>query len=1771
VHVLNPAEDAISQISKTLLGREGIESLHIVSHGEAGELQLGQDWLTLYNLQAYREQLQSWQGALTQDADILLYGCNVGEGELGQAFVTILSQLTGADIAASDDLTGNAALGGNWTLEVNTGEIAADLAIRSSTQATYSAVLDSTYHLLSAGAFTQDWSNTGLITANDDWSNVPSMIGYRGDGLTTTTGVDPQTVTAQDSGLVTDVNANQTNPSTFTTGGVAEFEIANPTIALQGSGTADAPYILIHLNTLGTQNIQVSYNLRDIDGSGDNAVSPVALQYRIGTVGSFTNVPSGYVADASTGPNLATLVTPISVILPTEVENQSQVQLRIITTDAVGSDEWIGIDDINISAAAIASSTVSLTSNVPTINEGNSGSFTVSRGTDTSGDLTVNLTTTGSSTDLSSGDYSLNVGGTPVTVSNGTLSVVIPNGQNSITLNMAALQEALGFAEGAETLQLNLASGTGYSIGSNNTAGITIDTNGFIVTNTADSGEGSLRQAIANANAIAGTDTITFAEVFTDATPDTITLSGTELSISGNTTITGTGANLLTLSGNNTSRLFNVASGTTVSLSGLTVASGSSSSSGGGILNAGSLTILNSVIRNNTTSGSSSDGGAIYNLNTGVLTLQNSTVRNNTATDDGGGIRNDGILSLLNSTISNNTAIGSSVTSGGGGLINVQGGNAIITNSTISGNTARNGGAIRNDGTLSLFNSTITNNTATLDVGGLGNSFNPFTLVPIGTATIQNSIIAGNIDAAPTLLNLPDVGGGTNSFTDSGNNIIGALDGFNSSIQPTTQWGSGSSPFNPLLAALGDYGGPTETHALLPGSRAIDTGNAAGSTSSDQRGIIRVGAVDIGAFESRGFSVAIVSGNNQVASPGAAFANPLVVSVSSSFNEPINGGIISFTAPGSGASTNPAINTATIASAQASALVTANNTAGSYLVSTGGNGIAIPANFNLRNNAPPTSANNSVTLAEDTAFAFNSGDFPFGDSDGGSLTTVRITQLPVLGQLFLDGNGNGTQEGGEAIILNQVIPVASLNQLSFRPAPDANGNNYASFQFQVSDGFSFSTVSYTMSLNVTEVNDAPVASNDSLSDIAEDSGIRIIAFADLLGNDSAGPNEAGQALTITAVSNVVGGTAMINGNNIEFTPTANYNGPASFTYTVQDNGTTNSVNDFRTATGTASFTITEVNDAPVASNDSLSDIAEDSGIRIIAFADLLGNDSAGPNEAGQALTITAVSNVVGGTAMINGNNIEFTPTANYNGPASFEYTVQDNGTTNGINDFRTATTTASFTITSVNDAPVLDTSGNPALPSVRRDDRNSGGSTIADLIASLGGTGITDIDSNPQRGIALVGADSTSGTWQYSLDGGTNWTTVGNVSETQALLLNDSPTTRLRFVPNGTFAGTIANAITFRAWDQTTGNNGTTANITSLGTGGSSAFSTATETASIQLTQVSTLFWRNDTTGETLAWILNGSSYSTFVALPSPPPSWFIANKSDYDNDGDTDLLWRNRVTGETVIWVMNDASFSTFTALPTPNLNWTIAAVDNFDADSDREILWRNVATGENLIWQMNGTSYSSFNALPSAALGWNIIQVTNFDTDPDREILWRNNVTGETVIWQMNGSSYSTFNLLPTAPALWSIVSVDNFDADTDQEILWRNNATGETVIWQMNGSSYSTFNLLPTAPALWSIVSVDNFDADTDQEILWRNSATGETVIWQMNGSSYSTFNLLPTAPAIWSIADTRDYDGDGDLDLLWHNSSTGQMGIWELNNGSYSTFTALPTPASSWRIV
>lgn len=125
VFLLSDEGDGILELGQMLAGRSGIEEIHLISHGGEGTIQLGRAQLSNDNLDQYADVLETIKSSLAEGGDLLIYGCNVASSESGEQFVTALSQRVNADVAASNDLTGHADLGGDWDLEFKHGEVAA--------------------------------------------------------------------------------------------------------------------------------------------------------------------------------------------------------------------------------------------------------------------------------------------------------------------------------------------------------------------------------------------------------------------------------------------------------------------------------------------------------------------------------------------------------------------------------------------------------------------------------------------------------------------------------------------------------------------------------------------------------------------------------------------------------------------------------------------------------------------------------------------------------------------------------------------------------------------------------------------------------------------------------------------------------------------------------------------------------------------------------------------------------------------------------------------------------------------------------------------------------------------------------------------------------------------------------------------------------------------------------------------------------------------------------------------------------------------------------------------------------------------------------------------------------------------------------------------------------------------------------------------------------------------------------------------------------------
>ncbi|KPL94483.1 retention module-containing protein [Vibrio splendidus] len=354
------------------------------------------------------------------------------------------------------------------------------------------------------------------------------------------------------------------------------------------------------------------------------------------------------------------------------------------------------------------------------------------------------------------------------------------------------------------------------------------------------------------------------------------------------------------------------------------------------------------------------------------------------------------------------------------------------------------------------------------------------------------------------------------------------------------------------------------------------------------------------------------------------------------------------------------------------------------------------------NDAPVATDVDLGSIAEEGQLVIVEGDLLTASSDleNHNLTVAGVTLTQGQGQLQRFDNAGGADNA-----------TVTGPFWIFTAANDFNGDVKLGYSI-IDDGTTngapdFLTDNAEISLVVTEVNDQPVATNVDLGTMPEE-GQLIIKAEDLI---AATTDPEGDAITVTGVAidqgqgqlqkfENVGGVDdnSINGPYWVFTAADDYNGDVKFTYTVEDDGTTNGANDFLTDTAEISVVVTEVNDQPVATDIDLGNILEE-GQLIIKEGDLIAATSDPEND-----TITVTNLVldegqgqlqrfenVGGAddAMISGPYWIFTAADEYNGNVKFTYTIEDDGTTNGANDFLTDTAEITVIVDGVNDTPVV--------------------------------------------------------------------------------------------------------------------------------------------------------------------------------------------------------------------------------------------------------------------------------------------------------------------------------------------------------------------------------------------------------------------------------------------------------------------------------------------------
>ncbi|AOX01713.1 hypothetical protein BJP34_21745 [Moorena producens PAL-8-15-08-1] len=323
-YVLDSSGNGIEQISNVLAQYDNVTGVHLITHGHSGGLQLGATELNGSNLDAYNDPLIGWGDALTEDADFLFYGCNVAFGEAGQDFVNRFSQLTGADVAASEDLTGSSVLGGDWDLEYATGDIETTPLIVNSFHSvlgtsitngvlTYAStsneVNNLTIFIEGSNLVIEDVVDGNINTISTDISEITSGIEiYTGDGddSISLSGLDfngqtlsllidgqsgedtvtfkenfysygggltinAETITVDESVII---SSRQVDTNDNSTGNSGNISFTGQTITLDNNSS-----VLSHVETASNYTAgSITFSVSDT-GSSDNASTGIDLQY----------------------------------------------------------------------------------------------------------------------------------------------------------------------------------------------------------------------------------------------------------------------------------------------------------------------------------------------------------------------------------------------------------------------------------------------------------------------------------------------------------------------------------------------------------------------------------------------------------------------------------------------------------------------------------------------------------------------------------------------------------------------------------------------------------------------------------------------------------------------------------------------------------------------------------------------------------------------------------------------------------------------------------------------------------------------------------------------------------------------------------------------------------------------------------------------------------------------------------------------------------------------------------------------------------------------------------------------------------------------------------------------------------------------------------------------------------------------------------------------------------------------------------------------------
>ncbi len=472
--MLDARGDGVAQISQALSEFSGIDAIHLIAHGDDQGIQLGATRLDSSSVSGYAGQIATWASSLDADADLLIYGCNLASSSDGRLLVEQLAALCDCDVAASDDLTGHSALGGDWQFEFMVGAIETRDLVSEEFQQSWHYTLDITSGLV--GHYTFDSTSGSTVSDSSSENNDLTISG----SVSSTTGRDGS-VAYQFSGGSAEAGSNP--PFGFAVDGFSYSFWINTTL-----DPASTSKVIDHSGS----SRGVDFSITSSQALYVSASSSLQGDSLITASGAVTDGGWHHVAMVRSGNSMELFVNGVSA----DTETGNYGSFSPFSRLKLGSSSFSGaLDEVRVYNRSLSASDVTeLYNDYGIANQPATGAPTISGTLEKFETLTADVSGIADADGLGAFSYQWRRDGTPISLATGSQYMLTAADVG------AQISVAVSFTDGG---------GNSESVISASTSAV-VDAPVFLVTNTNNAGAGSFRQAIIDANNSAGADTIRF-------------------------------------------------------------------------------------------------------------------------------------------------------------------------------------------------------------------------------------------------------------------------------------------------------------------------------------------------------------------------------------------------------------------------------------------------------------------------------------------------------------------------------------------------------------------------------------------------------------------------------------------------------------------------------------------------------------------------------------------------------------------------------------------------------------------------------------------------------------------------------------------------------------------------------------------------------------------------------------------------------------------------------------------------------------------------------------------------------------------------------------------------------------------------------------------------------------------------------------------------------------------------------------------------------------